>query len=145
LSTVTAVLANGRSSPSDAGLWDNSQIPSFKKVVDFVHGLEGGLAKIGVQLGHAGRKASMMPIYRGHSVLRACTSDGGWENEVWGASPLPFQENYFKPKEMSMEQIRMVVNAFAQAAKRAVEAGFGTHRKQPFTCIHFTDCGCRLD
>lgn len=128
---VTAVLPNGRSSPADAGLWDNAQIPSFKRVVDFVHEIEGGEAKIGIQLGHAGRKASMMPIYPGQPIVRASASDGGWEDEVWGASPVPFDTNYVTPKEMSIEHIRVVVDAFGDAAKRAIEAGFGIHSTPP--------------
>lgn len=128
---VTAVLPNGRSSPSDAGIWEDAQIPSFQKVVDFVHGLEGGHARIGIQLGHAGRKASMMPIYPGHPVVRASVANGGWEDEVWGASPVPFDTNYVTPKEMSIEQIELVVNAFGDAAKRAVAAGFGKHSTPP--------------
>ncbi|KAJ4354175.1 NADH-dependent flavin oxidoreductase [Didymosphaeria variabile] len=124
---VTAVTPNGRSSPSDAGLWHDSQIPSYKRVVDFIHSLEtpaGGQARIGIQLGHAGRKASMMPIYPGHPVVRAEKADGGWPHEVWGASPIPFKENYITPKEMTVDDIQEVVKAFGAAAKRAVEAGF---------------------
>ncbi|KAJ4289153.1 NADH-dependent flavin oxidoreductase [Kalmusia sp. IMI 367209] len=121
---VTAVLPNGRSSPNDAGLWDDAQIEGAKKVVDFVHGLEGGEAKIGIQLGHAGRKASMMPIYPGQPVVRVAQEEGGWQDEVWGASAVPFMDNYVKPKEMTIQNIKEVVRSFGEAATRAVKAGF---------------------
>lgn len=88
-----------------------------------MHNLEGE-AKIGIQLGHAGRKASMMPIYPGHPVIRAEKDDGGWPDEVWGASPVPFKDNYVTPKEMSEEDVQEVVEAFGKAAGRAVDAGF---------------------
>ena len=122
---VTAVLPNGRSSPVDAGLWDDSHIEGVKKVVDYVHGLEGGGKKIGIQLGHAGRKGSMLPIYPGQQVRIASDEEGGWQDEVWGASAIPFLPNYVTPKAMSQTEIDTVVTAFADAAYRAVQAGFG--------------------
>src|SRR5262245_22516268 len=81
---VSAVLPQGRSSPLDAGIWSDAHIESFKRVVDFVHGLEGG-GKIGIQLGHAGRKASMMPIYPHMNTRIAEDEDGGWKDNVCGA------------------------------------------------------------
>lgn len=122
---VSAVTATGRSSSQDAGLWEDSQIAGLKRVVDFVHAQEGGGGKIAIQLGHAGRKASMTPIYPGHEHHIASKEEGGWEDEVLGASPFPFTPKYVMPKEMSVEQIRDVVDAFGAAAARAVEAGIG--------------------
>jgi 2,4-dienoyl-CoA reductase-like NADH-dependent reductase (Old Yellow Enzyme family) len=122
---VTAVTANGRSSPLDAGIWDDSHIPSFRKVVDFVHGIEGGNGRIAIQLGHAGRRGSMMPVYPGKKLKVAFKQDDGWEDEVWGASPVPFSDMFVVPKEMSLAQVKAVVDAFGDAAERSVKAGFG--------------------
>ncbi|KAF2450290.1 FMN-linked oxidoreductase, partial [Karstenula rhodostoma CBS 690.94] len=124
---VTAVTPAGRSSPADAGLWSDAHTASHKRVVDFVHGLDasgGGKAKIGIQLGHAGRKASMLPIYPGRPVVRAEKADGGWPDDVCGPSAIPFRENYVVPREMSEQDIQEVVEAFGKAAGRAVAAGF---------------------
>jgi 2,4-dienoyl-CoA reductase-like NADH-dependent reductase (Old Yellow Enzyme family) len=98
--------------------------------VDFVHGLEaaaGGHAKIGIQLCHAGRKASMMPLYPERPIVRAEREDGGWPDDVLGASPVPFKENYVTPRAMTDHDLQAVVEAFAAAARRAVDAGFGTN------------------
>lgn len=90
--------------------------------------MEGGKARVGIQLGHAGRKASMMPIYPGHPVMRADVLNGGWQHEVWGASAVPFKDDYFTPKEMTIEEIKAVVAAFGDAARRAASAGFGEYQ-----------------
>jgi 2,4-dienoyl-CoA reductase-like NADH-dependent reductase (Old Yellow Enzyme family) len=124
IAEVTAVLPTARTSPIDAGLWDDSHIEGWKRVVDFVHGLEGE-CKIGIQLGHSGRKGSMTPIYPGTKTKVVSKEEGGWEDEVWGASSVPFLPNYITPKEMSQTQINTVVSAFGDAADRAVRAGFG--------------------
>ncbi|KAF2870632.1 hypothetical protein BDV95DRAFT_638332 [Massariosphaeria phaeospora] len=116
---VTAVLANGRSSPLDVGLWDDCHIAGMKKVVDFVHGLEGD-KKIGVQLGHAGRKGGMHAIYPGSQARVVSKEEGGWEDEVWGASAFRYLPHYAMPQKMSQTEIGMVVNAFADSAHRAV-------------------------
>ncbi|CAI6243635.1 unnamed protein product [Periconia digitata] len=120
---VSAVTASGRTSPEDAGLWDDSQIPGLKKVVDYVHAQEGGGGKIAIQLGHAGRKGGMTPIYPGREHHIVAKDDGGWEDEILGASAVQFLPSYIMPKEMSGEQIREVVVAFGAAAARAVKAG----------------------
>ena len=122
---ATAVAANGRISPEDVGLWQDSQIAGLKRVVDFIHS-QG--QKVGVQLAHAGRKAStlgMWHIQRGKGEV-AGIDVGGWPEDVWGPSAIPFSDGYPHPKELSIAQIEGVAEAFAAAAKRALAAGVDT-------------------
>ncbi|KAG4029637.1 hypothetical protein MFRU_015g01730 [Monilinia fructicola] len=119
---ATAVRPEGRISPGDAGLWDDAQVAGFRRVADFAHG-QG--QKIGVQLAHAGRKASTLPpwmVPRGKSAV-AEEKDGGWPQAVKGVSALRWGEGYAEPSEMTLEDLRDVVAAFRDAAKRAVKAG----------------------
>lgn len=114
---ATAVAPEGRITPFDLGLWKNEQIPPLKKIIDFVH-KQGSVA--GIQLAHAGRKASHDKPANGGKQLSA--EEGGWETV--GPSPLPFDMNETAPLELTKEQIKNIVNQFAQAASRAYEAGF---------------------
>jgi len=124
---ATAVTANGRITTGDAGLWHDGQIPPVKRIVDFIHS-QG--QKAGIQLAHAGRKASNLP---GWDPLRARgvnetaeESDGGWPEDVWAPSAIPFSASYPKPKALFVEQIQGLVQSFQDAAVRAVKAGFDT-------------------
>jgi 2,4-dienoyl-CoA reductase-like NADH-dependent reductase (Old Yellow Enzyme family) len=121
---VSAVHPTGRSSPIDLGVWSDEHIAHLKKVTDFVHEQEGE-RKVGIQLGHAGRKAGMLPIYPGKKTRIATREEGGWAEEVVGASKVRFSENHVEPREMTEEDIAGVVRAFGDAACRAVKAGFG--------------------
>ncbi|CAG9939271.1 unnamed protein product [Clonostachys rosea f. rosea IK726] len=94
---ATAVEARGRISPNCLGLWQDSQVAPLRRIVDFVHS-QGG--KAGIQLAHAGRKASTL------------------------ASAIPFAGDYATPKALRLEDIKKLVQGFADAARRAVEAGF---------------------
>ncbi|KAI1115148.1 NADPH dehydrogenase [Nemania sp. NC0429] len=124
---ATAVLANGRISPQDSGLWKDSQIAPLKRIVDFAHS-QG--QKIGIQIGHAGRKASTLAPWlapKGTHGFVAAKEHGGWEDDVWAPSAIPFAEReYAHPKEMTAENIQELLQAFRDAARRAVEAGFDT-------------------
>lgn len=121
---ASAVLPNGRISPEDAGLWAASHVAPLRRVVDFVHS-QGH--KVGIQLSHAGRKASTLSPW--HGLREGLTShvataeQGGWPDDVWGPSPIPFSDTYPRVVEMSKEQVRETVEAFGKAAARAVEAG----------------------
>lgn len=123
---ATAVLSNGRISPECAGLWTDSQILPLKRVVDFIHSQK---QKVGIQLAHAGRKASTLSGFAvdkdGKSVKRilAREEDGGWEDDVMGASKIQWGEGYAMPREMSEQDIQDVVQGFKDAARRAVQAG----------------------
>ncbi|KAI1755091.1 NADPH dehydrogenase [Xylaria castorea] len=124
---ATSVLANGRISPQDSGLWKDSQIAPLKRIVDFAHSQN---QKIGIQLGHAGRKASVLApwlVPRGRHGVVAAKEHGGWADNVWAPSPIPFtKEEYPEPKEMTAADIKELVQAFRDSARRAVEAGFDT-------------------
>ena len=119
MTEATAVLPEGRISPQDLGLWKDDHIAGLRRIVDFLHS-QG--ARAGVQLAHAGRKASMArPWDQEQRVL--APEEGGWRN-VMAPSAVPFAENYAAPVELDVAGIRAVVHAFTRAAVRAVEAGF---------------------
>ena len=100
-------------------MWKDSQIEPLRKIVEFAHSQN---QKIGIQLAHAGRKASTVAPWLNFG-LAATESLGGWPDNVWGPSAVPFNENFSVPKELSKAQIKDVVVAFADAAKRALKAG----------------------
>ncbi|KAK3336135.1 hypothetical protein B0T19DRAFT_29103 [Cercophora scortea] len=123
---ATSVTPNGRISPQDSGLWADSQIAPLKRVVDFAHS-QG--QKVGIQLAHAGRKASCLPPWlqktRGQSEV-ATPDVGGWPDNVHGPSAIPWSATYPQPKEMTVEEIESLVQSFAASAERAVKAGIDT-------------------
>lgn len=116
LTEATAVAPEGRISPQDTGIWNDEQVAAWRRIVEFVHGQD---APIGVQLAHAGRKASTSAPWVGHHSVPE--SDGGWPTV--GPSAVAFT-GYATPSELSEAQIAGVVTAFADAARRADEAGF---------------------
>lgn len=113
---ATAVSPEGRISPQDLGIWNDEQATVLAHVPEFGH--EYGV-KVGIQLAHAGRKASVDTPWRGGSSLDV--GDGGWQKV--GPSPIAF-EGYHAPREMTAADIRQVVADFAVAARRAVQSGF---------------------
>lgn len=124
---ATSVLANGRITTGDVGLWNDAQIAPMKRIVDFIHA-QGQHA--GIQLAHAGRKAGNLP---GHDPLlkrgvndMATVEDGGWPEDVWAPSAIPYNGTYAKPKALSTEQVEGMVRSFAEAAERALKVGFDT-------------------
>ena len=119
LTEAAAVVPEGRISPSDAGLWNDEQRDAWRRVVDFVHG-QG--AAIGVQLAHAGRKASTTVPWVGRGPVP--DEDGGWQPVGPSADPFPGLRQ--DVRELTGAEVRDVVAAFAAGARRAVEAGFDT-------------------
>jgi 2,4-dienoyl-CoA reductase-like NADH-dependent reductase (Old Yellow Enzyme family) len=115
---ATAVVPEGRISPQDAGLWREEQIAPLARITKFLH--EHG-ACAGIQLAHAGRKASMPPPWEPARWL--CEAEGGWSN-VAGPSPLAYAENYATPQELDRDAIHALTASFAAAAERALKAGF---------------------
>ncbi|CAI6099820.1 unnamed protein product [Clonostachys chloroleuca] len=122
---ATAVEARGRISPQDAGLWSDEHVAPLKRIVEFIHS-QG--TKAGIQLSHAGRKASVLApwISEGHGKSLATSEFGGWPDDTVSSSAIPFASNYATPRELSVAEIQSVVQAFADAASRAVTAGFDT-------------------
>jgi 2,4-dienoyl-CoA reductase-like NADH-dependent reductase (Old Yellow Enzyme family) len=118
MTEATAVTPEGRISPQDMGIWNDAHVSFLTRIADFVHA-QGAIA--GVQLAHAGRKASTYRPWSGHGAVPAV--EGGWPN-VMAPSALPFAENYPGPVAMRTNEIADVVNAFRRAAQRALDAGF---------------------
>jgi 2,4-dienoyl-CoA reductase-like NADH-dependent reductase (Old Yellow Enzyme family) len=119
LTEATAVLPEGRISPQDLGIWMDDHIEALARIVRFIHE-QGSVA--GMQLAHAGRKASTYRPWEGHGTVPE--SSGGWKNVV-APSPLAFADHYPMPQALSIDAIKNIVSAFAVAARRACEAGFG--------------------
>lgn len=115
---AAAVTPTGRTSPEDAGLWTDDQIPGFARVANAVHS-QG--QKVGAQLAHGGRKSSMYAPWLGIGV--ACQESNGFPDEVVAASPIAYDQQHPVPREMSVSEIQECVKAFADAAQRAVAAG----------------------
>lgn len=100
---ATAVLKNGRISANDLGIWADEQVEGLKNLVSFVH--TSG-AKMGIQLGHAGRKC-------------------GVQNErIVAPSALAFSERYATPVALDTTEIELIIKAFGNAARRAIVAGY---------------------
>ncbi|WP_431784709.1 NADH:flavin oxidoreductase/NADH oxidase [Streptomyces chumphonensis] len=114
---ATAVSPEGRISPADLGLWNDAQTTGLRRITDFLTG-QGTVP--GIQLAHAGRKAATDRPWRGGAPLGA--HEEGWQPVA--PSPVPFDELHPVPDELTVEQIRTVVGQFADAAGRALEAGF---------------------
>jgi len=114
---ATAVVPEGRISPEDTGLWNDVQRDAWARIVEFCHA-QG--AAMGIQLGHAGRKAS---VHRAHPGPQGSVpaEEGGWE--AVGPSAVGFP-GLAEPRELRVDELAGVVQAFADAAVRADQAGF---------------------
>ncbi|NJL63467.1 MAG: NADH:flavin oxidoreductase/NADH oxidase [Methylacidiphilales bacterium] len=119
IAEATAVEPRGRITPQDAGIWSDRHVEPLQRINAFIkeHG-----AVPGIQLAHAGRKASAARPWEGDNHLQ--DSQGGWE--TIGASPLAFDsEKLWRiPQEMTHDDIRQVKDAFRTAAVRSREAGY---------------------
>ncbi len=115
---ATAVEARGRISPEDLGLWSDAHIEPLARITQFVRS-QGGVA--GIQLAHAGRKASTYRPWSGDGMI--ASNLGGWYDVV-APSAVAFQPNYPTPSALTEDGIAAVVRAFGDAAKRSLEAGF---------------------
>lgn len=114
---ATAVEARGRISPSDVGIWKDEHIAFLARIAGFLR--EHG-AVPGIQLAHAGRKASTRRPWEGGGAVPE--TEGGWQTVA--PSPVPFGPEDARPAELSKAEIRSVVAAFAAASGRALQAGF---------------------
>ena len=118
MTEATAVRAEGRISPQDLGIWSDGHIEMLTRIVSFIHE-QGSIA--GMQLAHAGRKASTRRPWEPPGALSEAA--GGW-TKVVAPSALAFAENYPMPQALTLDGIQEVVAGFAAAARRACQAGF---------------------
>jgi len=114
---ATAVTAEGRISPEDLGIWKDAHIEFLARIARFLAG-QGVVPAM--QLAHAGRKGSTQRPWDGPNAVPM--EKGGWV--PLAPSAVAYSETYPMPRAMSKEEIRSVVDAFAQAARRALQAGF---------------------
>jgi len=115
---ATAVLPEARISPQDLGIWSDGHIEMLGRIVNFIHE-QGSIA--GMQLAHAGRKASTRRPWEGQGSIPE--HEGGWKKVV-APSALAFADTYPMPQALTTEGIQEVVAGFAAAARRACQAGF---------------------
>lgn len=117
LTEAAAVSPEGRISPDDLGIWSDAHIEPLARIVRFVRS-QG--SHVGIQLAHAGRKASMPAPWEGR--VRVEIADGGWQ--PLAPSAIAFAPDYYTPSAMTRDDICRAVGDFAAAAKRALTAGF---------------------
>jgi 2,4-dienoyl-CoA reductase-like NADH-dependent reductase (Old Yellow Enzyme family) len=118
LTEASAVLPEGRITPNDLGIWKDEHVPMLARIVDFIHG-QG--AHAGIQLAHAGRKASMQRPWDGEKLLSP--QENGWSN-VMAPSEIAFADHYARPMPLDLAGIAEVKQAFVAAAQRSLVAGF---------------------
>jgi 2,4-dienoyl-CoA reductase-like NADH-dependent reductase (Old Yellow Enzyme family) len=117
LTEAAAVVPEGRISPDDLGIWHDGHVEMLARIFSFV---EAQGAAAGMQLAHAGRKASTSAPWKGHAPIDPTA--GGW-SPIFGASALPFDAGYQVPEELDHAGIQSITAAFADAAARAWQAG----------------------
>jgi len=118
MTEMVCVSRDGRISPGCCGLWTDEQGTAFERIVDFVHRETD--AKIGLQLGHSGRKGSTKLMWEG---MDEPLPDGNWP--VVAPSPLPYRAGVNQiPRELSLEDLAQIRREFVEATRRGIEAGF---------------------
>jgi anthraniloyl-CoA monooxygenase len=116
LTEMTAVSKKGRITLGCAGIWSEKQMLAWKNITDYVH--RNSRSKIGIQLGHSGRKGSVNVPSVGSNI----PLEKSWE--LISASPIPFNDAMAAPKEMTVEDMHKVISEFVHATINADEAGF---------------------
>ena len=117
MAEATAISADGRITHGCTGIWNDQHTAAWKRIVDFAH--THGTTKIGLQIGHAGRKASTSLPWEGDTSLK---DDSAWP--TIGPDGEPFRPDWHKPKAMDTADMQRVKDDFIAAAKRAEAAGF---------------------
>jgi anthraniloyl-CoA monooxygenase len=117
MTEMTCVSPDGRITLGCPGLWNDEQAEAWKRVTDFVH--EQTTSRIGMQLGHSGRKGSTRLMWEG---MDEPLPEDNWV--VLGPSPLPYGPGCQVPREATRHDMNQVIEQFAASARRAVEAGF---------------------
>jgi 2,4-dienoyl-CoA reductase-like NADH-dependent reductase (Old Yellow Enzyme family) len=115
---ATSVTRDGRITPGDLGIWDDRHVEPLARIARFVHS-QGAVA--GIQLAHAGRKASCEVPWKGGASLKTA-AEGGWP--VVAPSPIPFNDGDPLPRALDEPGIESIVAAFEAATRRALAAGF---------------------
>jgi len=117
MTEATAVVPEGRISPQDAGIWSDEQADDYARITAFIRS-QGAVP--GIQLAHAGRKASTFAPWRGRGSI--AIGDGGWPTVA--PSAVPFGDGFATPVTLEREAIATLITQWADAARRAVAAGF---------------------
>ena len=117
IAEASAISPEGRITPADLGIWKDDHVPGLTKIVDFIHA-QGSVA--GIQLAHAGRKASTNEPWNGSRFL--FEEQGGWQ--TLAPSAIPFSEGRRLPHALTSEDMERVLIDFHTATKRALQAGF---------------------
>ncbi|MEV6900864.1 bifunctional salicylyl-CoA 5-hydroxylase/oxidoreductase [Amycolatopsis sp. NPDC051372] len=117
MTEMICVSPEARITPGCPGLYNDEQEQAWKRIVDFVHGSTP--AKIGLQLGHSGRKGSTKLMWEG---MDDPLPEGNWE--VCGPSPLPYRPDSQTPRELSVEELAEIREQFVASARSAARAGF---------------------
>lgn len=117
MTEATAITPEGRISPQDLGIWSDDHITALHDIVKFI---ESENAVAGIQLAHAGRKASTTRPWEPRQQISK--EEGGWQ--TLAPSAIPFSKDDKPPKELSHDEIQQTIQAFAQAAQRSFKAGF---------------------
>ena len=114
---ATAVSPEGRISSKDLGLWKDEHIAFLKRITEFIE-KQGSIP--GIQLAHAGRKSSQLPPWEGSKALSK--EQGAWQ--TYAPSALAFKEGDTVPQELTIEEIKKIIQDFQDAVLRAKKAGF---------------------
>ena len=117
MTEMVCITPEGRITPGCTGLWNDEQEAGYRRIVDFVHARSQ--ARIGVQLGHSGRKGSTRLMWEG---MDDPLPEGGWP--VVGPSPLPYADGGQVPRELSVGELGEIREAFVASTARAVRCGF---------------------
>ena len=118
LTEATAIVPEGRISPQDTGIWNDTQVAAWSRIVRFVHQQD---TAIGIQLAHAGRKASTHRGFPGEATGNLAREEGGWEPVAPSALEFPGR---IVPQALGRDEIAGIVAAYVAAARRAEAAGF---------------------
>jgi 2,4-dienoyl-CoA reductase-like NADH-dependent reductase (Old Yellow Enzyme family) len=114
---AAAIVPEGRISPQDLGIWGDAHAAALAPIAAFISAED---AVPGIQLAHAGRKASTYRPWEGIGAI--APADGGWQPV--GPTDRPFAERYARPRPLSTDEVAAVPAAFAAAARRALDSGF---------------------
>lgn len=117
ITEATAVVPEGRISPADLGIWTDTHAEALAPIVRFIHGQKRAA---GIQLAHAGRKASTDVPWEGRAMVPP--EHGGWQ--AVGPTSEPFTDGYPVPRALDTADIAAIVDGFRAAARRALAAGF---------------------